>query len=278
VSHLALPAITLSTTDIAAQNMLLAFREMGFKETKRDGVLRREEIYLIVIDLPIVPTEEDSIPSGIDPYPIDYDAIARELGIGYYVVASRHTSRSGTPTLTVHATGNFGEAVYGGHPRELQRVVANPLRNVYLKLLDCPTDGFTVSLEATHHSPTQFITPMFFAEVGSNPEAWMNLDACRYMAEGILNGVQAQSKAPTAIGFGGGHYCPKYSEMEMNYAFGHIAPKYAFEHLDDNLIQQMVERTVEGVNHAFIEDSSKSSDRKRIEIALKKIGLDLEKA
>ena len=63
----------------------------------------------------------------------------------------------------------------------------------------------------------------------------------------------------------------------MNYAFGHIAPKYAFEHLDDNLIQQMVERTVEGVDHAFIEDSSKGSDRKKIEFALKKMGLDLEK-
>ena len=118
--------------------MLTAFREMGFKETKRDGVLRREEIYLIIIDPPIVPTEEDSVPSGIAPYPIDYDAIAHELGIGYYVVASRHTSRSGAPTLTVHATGNFGEAVYGGHPRELQRVIANPLRNVYLELLRCP--------------------------------------------------------------------------------------------------------------------------------------------
>jgi D-aminoacyl-tRNA deacylase len=272
---LALPAITLSTSDIAAQNMLSAFREMGFKETNRTGVLKKGEIYLIVIDFAIVPTEEDSVPSGIDPYPIDYDAIAHDLGIGYYVVASRHTSRSGTPTLTVHATGNFSDAVYGGRPRELQRVMANPLRNVYLELLSCPPDGFTVSLEATHHSPTQFDTPMFFAEVGSSLEAWMNLDACRYMAEGIINGVRAHGKAPTAIGFGGGHYCPKYSDMEMNYAFGHIAPKYAFDHLNDDLIRQMVERTVEGVDHAFIDNSSKGSDRRRIEVSLKKIGLEL---
>jgi len=48
--------------------------------------------------------------------------------------------------------------------------------------------------------------------------------------------------------------------------------------LDDNLIRQMVERTIEGVDHAFIEDSSKGSERKRIEVSLKKIGLDLEKA
>ena len=271
------PAITLTTTDPAAVNMLAIFRELGFRETPREGILRRDGVDLVVLGKEIVPSE-GAPAAGPDPYPLDYDAVAKEIGTSYFVVASRHSAASGRPCFTVHSTGNFGDALYGGRPRELQMSPANPLRDVYMELQKSPPEGFQVSLEATHHSPTQFETPMFFAEVGSCPEQWGNMDACRHLAEAILRGIEARGRAKTAIGFGGGHYCPKFSVMETEYAFGHIAAKYALDKLDDGLITQMMERTEGGAEAAFIESGSRSSDKKRIADALAKAGIELQTA
>lgn len=106
-------AITLTRSDPAALNMLDIFRQLGFIEYGEEQILRRHDTYLIVIDDPIVPTEEDKVAPGQDPYPLDYDDIAKKLNIDYYVVASRYTARSGKPSLTVHATGNFSDADFG---------------------------------------------------------------------------------------------------------------------------------------------------------------------
>ena len=104
--------ITLSTSDPAGANMLERFREMGFAETERPEILRLDEMILIVIEPLIVPEERYKVPKEPDPYPVDYDALARAHELDYIVVASRHASRSGKPSLTVHPTGNFGKAVY----------------------------------------------------------------------------------------------------------------------------------------------------------------------
>jgi D-aminoacyl-tRNA deacylase len=268
--------ITLSLQDQAALNMLGHFRGVGFEETGREGVLRRGDVYIFTVETLIVPVEKYRTPAEPDPFPADYDAIAREYGIDYFVVASRHASQSGKPSLTVHATGNFGKAVYGGRNRELQPVPANPLRDVFLEVLRDPPSGYAVSLEATHHSPTQFETPMFFAELGSSRRQWVDEEAGAYLAEAILNGISAEGKAPVAIGFGGGHYCPTFSVKEAETAFGHICPKYALDLLNDDLVSQMVERTVNGVELAIFDKGMKGYQSKKVEVALRKLGVECE--
>ncbi|MBS7651829.1 D-aminoacyl-tRNA deacylase [Candidatus Bathyarchaeota archaeon] len=266
--------ITLSRSDPAGVTILKRFLEMGFKE--ESGVLRLGDIFIFVIEPLIVPAEKYKVPPEPKPYPIDYDSLAEKYGIEYYVVASRHWSASGTPCLTVHPTGNFGKAVYGGRDRELQPVPANPMRNVFLELLRNPPRGYEVSLEATHHSPTQFRTPMFFAELGSSEKEWRDEEAASHLAKSIVEGIKSQGRAPTAIGFGGGHYCPTFSLLEREVAFGHICPKYALDLLTEDLIRQMVERTLDGVEKAFIEDGVKGYQRKRVEVALRKLGINIE--
>lgn len=268
--------ITLSTSDPAGVNILGAFREAGFEETDQHGILRRNNTFLIVVEPLIVPEERYRVPKEPDPYPADYDAMAEAYGLDYIVVASRHWARSGKPSLTVHPTGNFGKAVYGGRPRELQRTVANPMRDVFLELLEDPPRGFEVSLEATHHSPTQFETPMFFAELGSGKRQWGDEEAGRYLAWAILRGIEEDGEAPVAVGFGGGHYCPTFTVMEREVAFGHVAAKYALDLLTPDLVGQMVERTVDGVERAVLEKGLKGYQRKKIEVALRKLGLEIE--
>jgi D-aminoacyl-tRNA deacylase len=60
------------------------------------------------------------------------------------------------------------------------------MRNVYVAMKRNPPAGFTVRLEATHHSPTQFRVPMFFAEVGSSETQWGDMNACEYLVDAIL--------------------------------------------------------------------------------------------
>jgi len=269
-------AISLSTSDQAGANMLGAFREMGFEATERESVLRMGDIFLVVVEPLIVPEERYKTPKEPDPYPADYDSLAGTLSLDYYVVASRHWARSGKPSLTVHPTGNFGKAMYGGRPRELQRTLANPMRDVFLELKAEPPKGFEVSLEATHHSPTQFETPMFFAELGSDLRRWQDESTGRYLAEAIVKGIRAGGKAPVAVGFGGGHYCPTFTVLEEETAFGHIAAKYTFDLLTPELIGQMLERTVDGVEKAVLDKGLKGHQRKKVEVALKKLDVPIE--
>jgi D-aminoacyl-tRNA deacylase len=268
--------ITLSRSDPAGVNILGAFRGMGFEDTGREDILRVDGVYLIVVEPLIVPEERYKVPAEPDPYPADYDSIAVEYGLEYIVVASRHWAKSGQPSLTVHPTGNFGKAMYGGRPRELQRTLANPMRDVFLELLRDPPRGFEVSLEATHHSPTQFETPMFFAELGSGNRQWEDETAGAYLAEAIMKGISSRGGAPVAIGFGGGHYCPTFTVMERETAFGHIAAKYALDLLTPELIGQMVERTVDGVKRAYLEGGLKGHQKKRVEVALRNLGVEME--
>ena len=268
--------ITLSTADPAGLNMLRAFRNMGFDETDRNDILRLGDIYLFVLEHLIVPAEKYRVPPEQRPYPADYDALAAEHSIDYYIVASRHWSSSGTPCLTVHPTGNFGKAMYGGRDRELQRAPANAMRDIFLELVRNPPRGYEVSLEATHHSPTQFETPMFFAELGSGKRQWTDEAAGAYLAEAIMRGIASRGRAPVAVGFGGGHYCPTFTAMEGETAFGHICPKYALDLLTEDLIRQMVERTVDGVDKAVLDGGMKGYQRKKVEVALRRLGVETE--
>jgi D-aminoacyl-tRNA deacylase len=148
------------------------------------------------------------------------------------------------------------------------------MRNVFLELINDTPRGFKVSLEVTHHSPTQFETPLFFAEIGSRERHWRDEEVCTFLVESILSGVISGSEAPVAIGFGGGHYCPRFTIKEEEIAFGHIAAKYALDLLNEDLIGQMVDKTLEGVEFAYL-DSVKGYKRKKIEVALSSLGVPI---
>ncbi|MCW4050644.1 MAG: D-aminoacyl-tRNA deacylase [Candidatus Bathyarchaeota archaeon] len=263
-------AITLSLSDPAGQTMLPIFKEHGFKETEESNVLMKGDKYLFAIEPLIVPEERFKMPPEPRPYPTDYDKLAARYEVEYMVVASKHWAQSGNPSLTVHPTGNFGKAMYGGHHYELQPTAPNPMRDVYLRLLQNPPEGFQVSLEATHHSPTQFKVPMFFAEVGSREDKWRDETVCRYLVDSILKGMDDEGEAQKVIGFGGGHYCPTFSESIREYAMGHMAAKYTFHSLTENLVTQMKEKSMDA-EAALLDKGLKGKDKRKILALLGKL-------
>jgi D-aminoacyl-tRNA deacylase len=268
------PAITLSLSDPAGQTIFELLKEKGFKKTGEKDIYSKGDIYLLAIRPLVVQEERYITPKEPDPYPEDYDFLAIKYEIDYIVVASRHWAKSGKPSLTTHPTGNFGKAMYGGRPRELQATAPNPMRDIYLRLLEDPPEKFEVSLEATHHSPTMFSVPMFFAEVGSREEQWRDTEVCNYLVESILKGIEDQGDAPIALGFGGGHYCPYFSPKMTELAFGHIAAKYAIPLLSEDLVQQMNEKSG-GAELAVLDSGLKSKERNKVENLLDRIGLEI---
>ncbi len=255
--------IIVSKADVVGRNALPILLDKGFKP---------EDRFLIKNDVVVIEKDEDVL------YISGLDEIAEEMAIDYFIVISRHKAERGIKTLSVHPTGNFGDARYGGRERELQMTFANGMRNVFLEMLSRQPSEYTVTLEVTHHGPTEFKTPMFFAEVGSTENEWNDLNAVTVLVESILAGVNRKKKAEVAIGFGGGHYAPKFTPMEENIAFSHICPKYNADKLDLELVRQMVEKTSDGVDLAMIDEKGlKGKQRVMIKGLLEEIGIEFEK-
>lgn len=196
------------------------------------------------------------------------------------IVASKHKSVSEIPVLTTHATGNFGEASHGGNRRELSIAPAQYLCTALKALKKEKEDRklvYDVCLEATHHGPTALRCPIMFTEVGSSLKQWNDSEACETVAEVIAHLLESEpEKLPTAIGFGGGHYCRKFSMVE-DYALGHICPKHNLTEINYKTVEQMINKTLPKPEVALVEKKGLGGEKKRIMELLEKTGLDVIK-
>jgi len=198
------------------------------------------------------------------------------------VFASKHSSVSGKPCLTVHATGNWGAAEKGGESRTLSRTSALALKTAFQFFKSQPLEGFDVFLEATHHGPTHLSCPSVFVEIGSGAQEWLNEAAARRAAECVdfvcANWKNARGRV--ALGFGGGHYCPSFNGLEAGgFAFSHVAAKYALDFVDEALVRQAMEKTRERVECAVVDwKGCKAGQRARIAKICESLGLPLERA
>ena len=101
------------------------------------------------------------------------------------VFLSRHSSQSGTPTLSVHTPGNFAEAELGGLPRTVSVCPATAMRDALKALAQFKTVmqlDYEVSYECTHHGPSLNV-PTMFVEFGSSPQQWNDTKAAEAVAK-----------------------------------------------------------------------------------------------
>lgn len=173
------------------------------------------------------------------------------------VFVSRHESLSGLPSLTVHAPGNLGQAQHGGAPRTVSVAAPAPMKDA-LKTLSLEKKrrglGQTVSYEATHHGPT-LEKPCLFIEIGSSEVEWSQVDAAETVAKAAMHAATYRNKCTPALGIGGPHYNPKFTEsaLETSLALGHIIPKYALSSLTPAILEQCLAKTLGGVQVALID-------------------------
>jgi D-aminoacyl-tRNA deacylase len=200
------------------------------------------------------------------------------------VFVSRHSSMSGTPTLSVHTPGNLGPADLGGKPREVSVSPSNAMREalkVMSKMRDEMSINYEVSYEGTHHGPS-LKCPTMFVELGSSPEQWKDATAAEVVAHAAMRAISRfrNVSAATVLGIGGPHYNGKFTKMALQteVAFGHMIPKHSISLLDPKILQQCVDRTLEKVDHAVLDwKGIKSDDKPRVLEMLNKLGLPIQK-
>lgn len=241
--------IAASRKDPAAMNIAdKLIHGYDFKETEQvyqgNPIFRHEEVML-------VQTETDSI------YVEDLDKNFRVDGI---IFVSRHSSESGKRSLTVHTTGNpTNSALFGGKPKRLAMADPNrmkvALRTLKEKAQDTELSKYTVTLEATHHGPTNMEVPVMFVEIGSSMEHWIDQHAGEAAASSAFSAATTQYFGNPSVGFGGGHYSTKHTALELSeeYAIGHILPKYFFDKFSPEIVELAFRRTAGNCQTAIID-------------------------
>jgi len=200
------------------------------------------------------------------------------------IFISRHSSISGTPTLSVHTPGNLGEAELGGLPRKVSVSPANAMREALKAMMQLKKEmqlDYDVSYECTHHGPSLDV-PTMFAELGSSPEQWNDLKAAEAVAHATMNAISKFGKSQTKVvlGIGGPHYNSKFTRiaLENETAFGHIIPKYAIPNIDTEILKQCIHKTLEKVELAILDwKGIKGENKPKVTEMLKEIGIPFHK-
>jgi D-aminoacyl-tRNA deacylase len=207
---------------------------------------------------------------------LDRKLEAAGLPASLIIFASKHRSKEEINSLTVHCTGNpSGEARLGGNPNELAVSSPAAMKSILKEMKRQVEEKglkYDVTLEVTHHGPTELSVPSIYAEIGSTEVQWKDPEAGDAAAKAIL--AVSLEKVPAAVGFGGGHYAMRQTGLllETRISFGHNFPKYQLEFVDEALVRQAVEKS--GAEFAYFDRKSmKSEDRNRISEILEKLGL-----
>ncbi|WP_280536700.1 D-aminoacyl-tRNA deacylase [Halopenitus sp. POP-27] len=182
------------------------------------------------------------------------------------VFVSRHAGETG-PLLTAHFTGNFGPAEYGGDDGALARAAPAAQKRLVAGFTEHAPADYDVGIECTHHGPSETAVPSLFAELGSDDEQWDDPAGARAVARAVSDLIDehvagsdghaagsddhtagstgdAAPSAPAdlvgddgtprhAVGFGGGHYAPRFTRIveETAWGVGHIGSDWQLAEL-----------------------------------------------
>ena len=195
--------------------------------------------------------EEDWVLAYIEDDIIYSDNIENKLNIQpeTIIFLSRHSSKSEFPTLSTHVTGNpTKDALYGGKAYSLAPSHPILMKSVLYYMYTFVKERnlkYNVTLEVTHHGPTEIFTPSFFVEVGSTIRQWKDKKAIETVVDAVVSAIKNPLKGIPTVGFGGPHYAPIFTRysLEDKYAFGHILSKYVLNDTPDNVILDAFKKT-----------------------------------
>jgi D-aminoacyl-tRNA deacylase len=190
-----------------------------------------------------------------------------EVELEVIVFLSRHRSEMDIHSLTVHPPGNYIQADFGGSPGKLPPsspvLMSTALRALYREKKKLRLNDRT-TYEVTHHGPF-LSTPSFFIEIGSNETRWDIPDLGRAIARALLSDdlKQPDRGNPVAIGVGGGHYAPRFTDraMRQKFDFGHMIPDYILDAAEE--VKDVIELAVgstPGVKAAFLHRTSRNRE------------------
>jgi D-aminoacyl-tRNA deacylase len=200
-----------------------------------------------------------------------------------FIFLSKHKSDSGIPTLTCHCTGNFADNPNGGNPKEI--AVSYPsLQKAYIKAITAARESvpeYDVVIEATHHGPTSLKKPVLFVELGSSEKQWADGNAASFVCDSLLgtlnNGIKRCKHVGIALG--GTHYPTKFNKLLLESEFGlaAVASKHNLQVIDEDMLDQMIEKSVEQVTHVVFDRKGLGSHKERMLKMAERTGLEILK-
>ena len=248
----------------------------------RSPFLNENQIYLGLTSSPLIHLNDLKLDeAGINP--------------DLLIFASRHRSETERPAFLAHVTGNWSESAdFGGNPRQLSQASAFLLKAGFSCLKRqlsfehfSQLSDFSLDLEVTHHGPTTLEKPSIFMELGSSENEWNIEKAGELMARALIETCFTYLELKTneyiqiGVGFGGTHYAPQFKKLitEKNVAMSFICPKYHVKELNEKIIKQILDNTLEDVN-CFIIDwkGTNSADKQHLIPLLEKFDVQIKKS
>jgi D-aminoacyl-tRNA deacylase len=200
------------------------------------------------------------------------------LGVQHQAVVylSRHSSKTGLGSLTVHPIGNFSHARFGGFFRQLVHCcpagMTMALRRMHALAKE---EGLPhqVSFEVTHHGP-YLNTPTFFIEIGSDEDAWVEEAPARVIARTVLD-VVPDGDGPVVVGVGGGHYAPRHTDVALkkDVSYSHMIPTHAISGLGNQTLDGMLDYVCEARMVYFHRKAMPKEDLRRLTAFFEEKGL-----
>jgi len=263
--------IVSSRADPASWNIAQALiTKIGFEQEhgQRIETYLKENVRLLVLEKIGIYTNPNDIPSDV----------------ATTIFVSKHVSSSGRAALTVHTTGNLTkEAKFGGNPEELSHVDPSIIRRALRALkVGVSRAGveIEVTMEATHHGPTNLSMPVCFVEIGSGEKEWTNPVLGGIAAKAVMSAISKMEETyPTAVGFGGTHYSAKHTRicMEGGYAIGHLVSSHSFDGgVSERVIGDTFTKTSGSCNTAIVDwKGLHSNDRRKLVASLEADGREI---
>ena len=199
---------------------------------------------------------------------ISADWLEEKFDYDNYIFLSKHAAESGQLALTCHNTGNFDVAKFGGNPKQVS-IPYSSFQKSYLQNLWQNREIFSefhITIEATHHGPTNLSKPCIFIEVGTTEKQWNDTELCNSVAQIVEKTFDnAFKEFPSSICFGGTHYSEKFTNEVINgkFALGTVIPKYALEFLDKKFFEYIVTRN-KGAIAALLDWNSLGRNKQKI--------------
>ena len=210
---------------------------------------------------------------------LDAELRAGGLGFDEIVVMSKHSAKSGTPSLTAHPIGNYHENDFGGRAESLVKAAPASMTDALRRILAYnDMEGTQTCFEVTHHGPW-LETPTFFIEIGSDESNWGNMHAAEVLAR-VITDLDPDYDAPRLVGVGGGHYAPRFTEVAAKFraSFGHMLPYYQMEGRDDEDIARMVKSAVAATDADAVyihRKSMKKPEERRVAAIIESAGFEI---
>lgn len=167
-----------------------------------------------------------------------YEILNQEKSVYFFI--SKHKSKAGPSYFTIHFTGCYLKADFGGKDNTLSLALPE-LKDLFLW---ADTKEIKHFVEVTHHGPL-FLRPHLYIEVGPDEASWANPTLLKAYISWIkplfTKEIELQNK-PGAILIGGSHYFDfeeiRKIEERSKASIGHIIPKYILTQIEDNNLLQ----------------------------------------